>query len=491
MTLYPRSSFLRRTIYFVCFVLILVALDMLWARWRRVIHPRYDTTRIVEPTLPDGSVDYLGAIENYFSRGVTPENNAVPLILEALGRSALPKTQPPDGITSRLGMPHLPAQGDYFVSFQDFTKQKTGIPQSLDTDQDVRTAPQGKLPSPTPLIKDWLASNKKPLARLHEASLRTRFFIPFNGGNRPDMIVSVLLPHVNPLRESTRALSLRSRVRGDDGDFAGAREDALTLHRLARLLGQSPTLVERSVAIAIENLACDSDRTIAESAKASPQDLRGFAARLAQLPDLQAPSPAIDNGERFMMLDATQHFARLSPREAGRAYRAVSGNGDIPPDFLFPFLPIPYEQSMIDANAWYDGLLAAFRQPTYALRHEALTRWEKDVDHVSNNIHFGIVSADWALRLFMPSLNRFQTKWESARAEIRLTRIALLLAAYKQEHGAYPASLSELSSDLPADNFSDHPFLYTRTSSGYTLYSPGPNLIDDSGSGDDVAVSAK
>jgi hypothetical protein len=491
MTLYPRSSFLRRTIYFVCVVLILIALDMLWAQSRRTIHPRYDTTRIVEPTMPDGSIDYLAAIENYFSRGVTPENNAVPLIFEALGRDALPKTQPPDGITSRLGMPHLPEKGDYFVTYQDFSKQKTGKAESLDTDATDLPNARDPVSNPTPMIRDWLKANEKPLVKIHDASLRTRFFIPFNGGNRPDMLVSVILPHMRPLRDVGRALVLRSRVRLESGDVAGAREDALTIHRISRLLSQAPTLVERLVAIATEFLACDADRSIADSGKMSPQALREMAAKLAELPDLQNPTPAIDNGERYIMLDATQRFAHLSPREAGRLYRAVSGNGDVPPDFLFPFLPIPYEQSMIDANAWYDALLAACRQPTYALRRDALMRWEKDVTQVSTNTHFGILSADWALRLFMPSLNRFETRWETARAQVRLTRVAILLAAYKQEHNGYPASLSELADDLPLDNFTDHAFLYNRTSSGYTLRSPGPNLIDDQGGNDDVTVAVK
>jgi hypothetical protein len=495
MTLYPRSRFLRNTIFLFCFVLMLIALDMLWAQSRRTIHPRYDTTRIVEPTMSDGSIDYLAAIENYFSRGVTPENNAVPLLFEALGRVALPKSQPPDGITSRLGMPHLPEQGDYFVTYEEFTKKKTGKAQSLENDQDARTAPRGKLEKPTPMIRDWLATNEKPLAKIREASLRTRYFIPFNGGNRPDMIVSVLLPHVKPLGDVSNALSLRSRIRVEAGDVSGAGEDALTLHRLSRVVGQAPTLVERLVGIVAETLACDADRSLAESGKMSAQDLRDLSAKLAGLPDLQPPSAAIDQGERYMMLDASQRFARLSPMEAGRLYRAVSGSGDMPPEFLFPFLPIPYEQSMIDANAWYDGLLTAFRQPTYTLRHDALVRWEKGVKQVSADIHFGIVSADWALRLFMPALNRFQARWETARAELGLTRIALLLAAYKQEHNAYPGSLAELEADqkipLPPDNFTDHSFYYTRTPTGYTLSSPGPNLADDAGGIDDLVVTRK
>jgi len=54
--------------------------------------------------MENGTIDYLTAIETEFSRGVTDENNSAPLLLQALGRSALPKSQPPDGITDRLHM---------------------------------------------------------------------------------------------------------------------------------------------------------------------------------------------------------------------------------------------------------------------------------------------------------------------------------------------------------------------------------------------------
>jgi len=40
--------------------------------------------------------------------------------------------------------------------------------------------------------------------------------------------------------------------------------------------------------------------------------------------DLRDPAECVDNGERFMVLDATMHIARLSPTEAGRMYRAVA-----------------------------------------------------------------------------------------------------------------------------------------------------------------------
>ena len=95
----------------------------------------------------------------------------------------------------------------------------------------------------------------------------------------------------------------------------------------------------------------------------------------------------------------------------------------------------------------------------------------------------------------MPSLSKFQMHWETDRAQLRLTQVALLLAAWKLEHHEYPASLDDLAADakkpLPLDNFTDRPLIYARSSTGYTLHSPGPDMIDNGGKGDDITVAAK
>ena len=496
--LYPRSRWLRYPIYLICLILVVGAADMFWANSRRTIHPRYDTTRITEPRLDDGTIDYLTAIETRFSQGVTGENNSFPVMLQALGRKALPKTQPPDGITGRLGMPPLPEKGDYFVGYGDFTKAQDGKSKDLPpADGDIPESESATRPSS--MVDQWIAANEKPMAKIREASLRTRFFVPFNGGNRPEMLISVLLPHLSPLREIATALAIRSHARAAAGDVAGARDDAMTIHRLARLLGQAPTLIERVVANAIDNYACKADRAIAATGKMSAGDLRDYAADLSTMGDLEGAIPTIDEGERFIVLDTTQRMAHLSPVQAGKFYRSMSNDGAAPAPELFPLLPIPYEQSMIDANAWYDGLLAALHQPTYAQRHEAILRWNAGVQEVSHGSFLSskdsgvhLCFADWALQLFMPNLSRFQTRWETDRAQLRLTQVALLLAAWKLDHHEYPASLDQLAADakkpLPLDNFTDRPLIYARSSTGYTLHSPGPNMIDDGGKGDDIAV---
>src|SRR5262249_34146663 len=64
--------------------------------------------------------------------------------------------------------------------------------------------------------------------------------------------------------------------------------------------------------------------------------------------------------------------------------------------------------------------------------------------------------------------------------------IGIALAAYRADHGEYPPRLDELSpkylAQLPRDPYSEHNALrYRRVSSGYVLYSVGPNGIDEQG----------
>src|SRR5947199_1595250 len=125
----PRRRVWRAGIYLLSLVLVLLAIDLVLVETGRKITPAYDTTRIVAPTLPDGSIDYLITLDDRDGRGVSPEDNAVPLLLRAFGRQALPSNQPADGITDRLGMPHLPEQGNYFMRYEQFDKTPGAAPQ--------------------------------------------------------------------------------------------------------------------------------------------------------------------------------------------------------------------------------------------------------------------------------------------------------------------------------------------------------------------------
>ena len=72
-----------------------------------------ETTRILEPLNPDGTVNYLEAINSRYSKGVTPENNAAILLLQLVGPEILPG-EIRDTALKRLGIAELPQEGKYF-----------------------------------------------------------------------------------------------------------------------------------------------------------------------------------------------------------------------------------------------------------------------------------------------------------------------------------------------------------------------------------------
>ena len=147
-------------------------------------------------------------------------------------------------------------------------------------------------------------------------------------------------------------------------------------------------------------------------------------------------------------------------------------------------------------NHCYDGALAAARLPDYPTRIAAMKLWE---DENTTSAHgpfiFFILSPSFPTRQLLLSVVQMEQNDEKSRAELRLTQIALGLAAYKADHGAYPHGLEEIAPNYLAsvlsDPFSEKPFVYTLTPSGYTLHSVGPNMIDDGGARDDIAANCR
>jgi hypothetical protein len=139
------------------------------------------------------------------------------------------------------------------------------------------------------------------------------------------------------------------------------------------------------------------------------------------------------------------------------------------------------------------------RQPTYPQRVAALQLSEQQI-HVKDARELtlrDLAGPDWPIQLFAPALRRALDKEETARMENQLTQIALMLSAFKLDHGTYPDTLGQLQPTylkaVPNDLFSEKPLIYSRTEKGYTLYSVGPNMIDDGGKTkppfDDISAS--
>jgi hypothetical protein len=226
-----------------------------------------------------------------------------------------------------------------------------------------------------------------------------------------------------------------------------------------------------------------------------------MAGELAAMGDLKSLDDALNIGERYMWLDTLQVLAKSSPTHTGELINALDFSGvgaRIDPPQAFWLVPIPFEASTRSANHFDDGVLAIFALPTYPQRAEAFRLWENQIQGIERHSSvWSYMTPDWSVATFLPAMNNAEQRSDAVGMQNRLTRIALGLAAYKADHGGYPASLDALVPSclaaVPNDIFSEKPVIYAPTQKGYTLYSVGPNMRDDGGKSqkpaDDIVAS--
>ena len=175
-------------------VSILVVFAFVWVvvpSGSRQITVSRETTYLLGPLNADGTVNYAAALNERFGEGVTPDNNAVVLILRALGPEAILADSEDCRVRafSALGMAPLAHEGHYFVDFDTYIYSLGPDVRAADVDAALTWyygAPgmnHGPLESPWqaedhPVVAEWLKRNAKPLDVLVEATKRSRFFMP-------------------------------------------------------------------------------------------------------------------------------------------------------------------------------------------------------------------------------------------------------------------------------------------------------------------------
>ena len=104
-----------------------------------------------------------------------------------------------------------------------------------------------------------------------------------------------------------------------------------------------------------------------------------------------------------------------------------------------------------------------------------------------------------SLALHAGSLRAAFEAEDRAAVTLRMTEVALALAAYRSDHGSYPEKLDQLVpnylDEVPQDVFTEGELRYKPSGEDYVLYSVGPNGQDEEGRigdseppGDDVVI---
>ena len=487
-----------------------------------------ETTYITEPLRKDGYVDYVAALNQLCSKGVTPENNAAVPFLKAMGPAEINK-HVREAYFKMLGMKPLLEKGDYYVTLKKYAgglkpAEKPSAPSEsvielLWKQQDqAMTRPWSR--KEFPVLADWLAANEKHLALVIEASNRPRRYDPLISCN--GSVIGVFLSAVNQYREAARALTARAMLRVGEGKLEEAWQDLLACHRLARLAGQGWGLIDLLIAVTVDRTACAVDQGLLQHAQLTAAQTLRMRDDLARLPPMPKLADMIDRGERFAYLD----FVRAIARDRVGGLAAL--DGAIEPRGSFRLSLDSAAQTVADwdqilrmGNRWCDRMAGTCRMPSGADRRAAL----RQIDHELGKL--AAEAQNWRslalpmlagsregisrqigqnfASMFLPGASVCAQADDRATMQFELTKLGFALAAYRADHGSYPAKVAELAPkyapEIPKDLFNDADLHYKPEGKGYLLYSVGPNGKDDGGKGvldckadegwDDISIRAE
>jgi hypothetical protein len=478
-----------------------------------------ETTYITSPLNDDGTPNYVAALNEICSKGVTADNNAAMLIIPALGPACLDEKFR-DEILAKLHLPSFDKNGQYIDDM--------GLQQSFNNAKDA-TAWALTRPSDDPEMTACFRANEKPLAMLAEASRRPRFYIPWpSAQNPPTLFDGVVTFPMGQLRTAGRILAWRAQVRAQAGDFDAAIEDLMTIHRLARLQWQRSTFIDYLVAISFEGIACNAEKGIIQNLAIPKQQAAKLAKNLQSLPPM--PMSHLD-AERLLSLDTSMVVARHGFGALVHLYGQMLGQFASPSSksavkVKLPDFDMDMDEYLRTYNAVFDSLGKAGQTQTYtqklAIFGELAQTVPDDVkqanakckqaglpefaDNESQMIERVKVLLEVtgtsdkkrvsrALARFdlsgMDEMGIFQRSTAlglKANALLTLNQVTLALNAFHVDKGVYPGKLEELVpvylDALPADPASAGPLKYKQIDNRAIVYSVGPNQKDDDGQGE-------
>jgi len=475
------------------------------------------TTYFTEPLTAAGDVDYAAAINGQLSRGVTPENNANVLFWKAMGPEPVLSLVAPE-FFKWLGMAVPAEQGDYFLDLSEYLEQVLGIksdnPEFRQIDEHQGLAIERPWKSDQyPRIAAWLKANEKPLALVVAGTKRSEYFAPLvNPKDVSTSLVSVSMPGLAKARSFARALTARAMLHVGEGRTREAWQDLQACHRLGRFVGRGATMVEALVSIGIDSTATRADLAILEHTKPDARQIRVYLNDLATLPPLPEMAAKIELGERCIFLDSMQLFAN-------EGADLVAGVLDLDKgiDALLTRLVmrgIDWNTTMRTGNQWYNRMVKTLRDTNRQDREREFDQMDRELkvvgqvpDGLKQSLKLvlatresrGEALGNILVGLLLPAVRNIKHAEEQAIQKHDNLRIAFALAAYRNQHGAYPKTLDQLAprflKQVAADGFSGKPLVYRPNNKGYLLYSVGRNGKDEDGrdqyddpTGDDIKV---
>jgi hypothetical protein len=444
-----------------------------------------ETTYVTGPVRADGTIDYVEAVNERLSKGVTKENNAGILMLQAEMAGEVGRPEHFAKVWKKLGIaPPAPVK-------DAAGNDPPGLDETLTGLWTADKAPQ---------VAEWLKAQAGLLQLMIDGSKRDRYYVPLVRENESDPLVSVLLPHLSHQRRLCRMLKSRAMLRLGNEEMDGFCDDVIALVRIGRLTTHAPTLVENLVGTSCEAMGYDAIKIAATGRWLSEAQVDRLLKELRAAPPRRQMYDVFEGGERGFLLEFLQTAAVHGVGEAEKMLAALGPKNGIT---LPPVDPIAkdWNQAMRKANWWYDQLAEAGKKTSYVERMRACNVVMRDIGALKEKTSgwrapFASIE-DRMIVLVMPSMDRAYMNETKIAANRELTETALALSGFRSKTAEYPPDLKMLVptwfKQTPVDCFNDHPLTYRLEGNGYVLLSVGPDEVAGDGrtTTDDLVVEAK
>lgn len=479
-----------------------------------------ETTYLTGPLDPNGGVDYLAAMREKLSAGVTPENNFAVPFWKVMGPEHVHESHR-QAYFAGLGMQAPPEDGDYYVRALDYLDGNLlpGTDLNITLTEAIQTALDKPWTAKShPWLMPWLNAHDKHLDALAAAAERTRFYEPLTLDAEVPMLAGIRLEVAAEALDASEGLCLRAMHRAGNGKLDAACDDLIASDRIGRLLGQGQWAEE----IHIGHLVIrQTDATIAALLEHSPvtaDHVRRLRRARNSATPLKGLSEMFGDAERLISLDLALRI-RVGGLKPWLKYQAMLNESFVkrrsyeryglnPPDEdeVTVKRPNPF-QSVVDAilkkdvdwnevlrdlNKRYDKFAEcapfSYKNRQAELHHVAKDAKPRTLNDLLRDDEFVKVDAvHLAARLAtsnnLPEIKDIDDGLTELAVRRRLTDLALELADHRLRHGKYPERLAELAvPENPTshfDPFTEGELRYRREGAGYLLYSLGKNGFDD------------
>lgn len=428
-----------------------------------------ETTFFTGPLKPDGSIDFVAAVNEHYSKGVTPENNAARIIVPLLNYAEFGSIDDSrrDGVLESLGLD--PADHPIERAFHDvgpYFKRDASKIQAFDK-QYFETQVRPWTASEFPQVAQWLSDNEDALNRIAEGATKEKYFVPWKTDDESDALYYILLDHVQATRSIARAFQARINLQIGEQNWQGAWGDVLTMRNLGRLVGQGPSLIEGLVGIAITGMACESAKQFVVAADVDAVDWSELQESWTVTPIARIPE-SLGISERAMLIQMICRFAdfpdqaasdipissgsfgefasMLSNKAFARTLHDMVHSGEVPLDDALRYV-----------NGMYDRATEISKMTDTRRRLEALKQLDNETNHTAREGESSLVGmfvskpeppatqfAKAMLNAIFPAVESVNAAELRTEGSLHVIELALAARGIQARTGNLPMSLREL-----------------------------------------------